>query len=83
MPTKLSSVYLTQKILRQTIGFIVGISKLPNADQIDWTKQDITLAELYNVSRERIRQVRRELNKGDSYNKRRKRKAVVCGGIVV
>jgi hypothetical protein len=43
----------------------------------DWTLQDITLSDLNNVSRERIRQIRRLLGKPDSMNKKRRRKAVI------
>lgn len=47
----------------------------------DWTKQDVALAEQHGLTRERIRQIRGELCKEDSLNKRRRRKAITdpCG----
>lgn len=58
-------------------------SKSAERQNWEWNLQDVTLAEKHGLTRERVRQIRRELGRDDSYNKRRKRKAVSCGGIVV
>lgn len=43
----------------------------------DWKQQDVTLSEQHKVSRERVRQIRRQLGMSDPINKQRERRAIV------